>query len=127
MKGREAIIEARTKGYKPSGMVFVDVGQSVAWQAFLMGENITESFPGRVTMLNDTTPLHPHVCLAPGESARTADWSWCIGLKIEVNGTDPVRVMAAAERIKAAGAARVIATCDDAPWLLMDTDFKEAA
>lgn len=119
MKGHEAIIEARTRGYKPSGVVFVDVGQSVAWQAFLIENN--------GTMITDTKPMKPHVCLAPNESARTADWSWCIGMVIEVNGTDSVRVMAAAERIKAAGAKRVIATCDDAPWLLMDTDFKDVA
>ena len=119
MKGHEAIIEARTRGYKPSSMVFVDVGRSVAWQSFLTS--------AKTGMLDDVNPINPHVCLAPNESARTADWSWCIGLRIQLDGTDPVRVMAAFERIKAAGAARVIATCDDVPWLLMDTDFKEAA
>lgn len=125
MRGHEQIIEARLRGYKPAKAIFVDVGQSVKWQQFLAGEI---GIPGqRVTMLNDTTPLNAHVMLSPSESARTADWSWCVGLVIEVNGTDPVRVMAAFERIKAAGARRVIATCDDAPWLLADTDFKEAA
>lgn len=119
MKGQEQILEARHRGMKPSTMVFVDVGQHTGWQEFLLGQN------GR--MITDTKPAKPHVCLAPTESARTADWSWCIGLVIEVNGTDQVRVMAAFERIKAAGAQRVIATCDDAPWLLMDTAFKEAA
>jgi hypothetical protein len=119
MKGQEQILEARHRGMKPSTMVFVDVGQHTGWQKFLLEQN--------ARMLNDTEPMNPHVCLAPTESARTADWSWCVGLRIQLDGTDPVRVMAAFERIKAAGAERVIATCDDAPWLFMDTDFKEAA
>lgn len=111
MKGHEAIIEARTRGYKPSSMVFVDVGQSVAWQSFLTG--------AKTGMLDDVNPINPHVCLAPNESARTADWSWCIGLRIQVDGDDQVRVMAAHERILKAGASRVIATCGGS--LLIDS------
>lgn len=116
MRGHEQIIEARLKGFKPATPVHVDVGQSVRWQAFLAGEMPR----GRVTMLSDSAPLHPQVMLAPGESARTADWSWCLGLSISLDGDDPVRVQAAAERMAAAGAVRVLATCDGQPFPFID-------
>lgn len=111
MRGHEQILEARERGYKPTGWVWVDVGQNTGWQKFLL--------EGNSMMLNDTTPLHPQVCLAPNESARTADWTWCIGLMVQVDGDDPVRVMAAHERIAAAGAARVFSTCGEA--ILIDS------
>jgi hypothetical protein len=98
MKGQEQILEARHRGLKPSTMVFVDVGQHTGWQKFLLEQN--------ARMLNDTEPMNPHVCLAPTESARTADWSWCVGLRIH-------------ERILKAGASHVIATCGGS--LLIDS------
>ena len=116
MRGHEQIIEARLKGYKPATAVNVDVGRSTRWHAFLAGEMPR----GRVTMAGDQVPLHPQVMLAPGESARTADWSWCHGLTVSIDGDDPVRVQAAADRIKAAGAVRVLATCDGQPFPFID-------
>lgn len=120
MKGQEQILEARHRGLKPSVMVFVDVGQNTGWQSFLLEQN--------ARMLNDTEPMNPHVCLSPTESARTADWSWCIGLRIQLDGDDQVRVMAAHERILASGAERVVSTCGEI--MLIDSAecaLKEAA
>lgn len=116
MRGHEQIIEARMRGYKPATVVHVDVGGSTRWQSFLAGDMPQ----GRVTMLHDSGALHPQVMLAPGESARTADWSWCRGLSISLDGDDPTRVQAAAERIADAGAVRVLATCDGQPFPFID-------
>lgn len=105
MRGHEAIVKARRRGYKPAKWVWVDVGSSTAWQTLLGRYSGSEIAPG--------IPAATYVCLDPAESSRTADWSWAIGLKVQVDGDDEARVMAAAEGIKAAGAARVVALmCD---------------
>lgn len=102
MRGQERIINARLKGYKPAGWVMIDVGLHTDqnWLLSLNGREVMEGMP-----------LTPYVCLGPGESARTADWSWCVGLRVQVDGDDPVRVRIAHERIKAAGAERVVSSC----------------
>jgi hypothetical protein len=102
MRGHERIIAARMKGLKPAGWVMVDVGLR-SDQAMLLKMNGIDASPG--------VPLTPYVCLGPAESARTADWGWLIGLKVQVDGDDLPRVEAAHERICAAGAARVVSSC----------------
>lgn len=102
MRGQERIIAVRMKGVKPAGWIMVDVATN-SDQEFLLQWNGQEASPGK--------PFNPCVCLSPHESARTADWSWCIGLKIQVDGNDLPRVEAAHERIVAAGAARVVSSC----------------
>lgn len=102
MKGQDRIIKARLKGLKPAGWVMVDVSLRTD-QAWLLSRNGQEVVDG--------LPVSPYVCLEPHESARTADWSWCIGLKVQVDGNDPIRVDAAFERIFAAGASEVVSSC----------------
>ena len=102
MRGHERIIAARMQGMKPAGWVMVDVGLR-SDQNMLCRTNGMEVAPG--------VPLNPYVCLSPAESARTADWAWAIGLRVQVDGDDLPRVEAAHERICAAGAARVVSSC----------------
>lgn len=102
MHGHERIIKARLRGVRPAGWVMVDVSLS-SDQPMLLAMNGQEARPGK--------PFHPQVCLPVHESARTADWSWCIGLKVQVDGNDLPRVLAAHERIQAAGAVRVVSSC----------------
>ena len=105
MRGHEAIVKARRRGYKPAKWVWVDVGSNTAWQSLLGRYSGSEVAPG--------VPDKTYVCLEPFESSRTADWSWAVGLKVHVDGDDEARLMAAAEGIKAAGAVRVVALmCD---------------
>jgi hypothetical protein len=117
MKGQERIIKARLKGLKPAGWVMVDVSLRTD-QVWLLARNGQEVVEG--------LPVIPYVCLEPHESARTADWSWCIGLRIQVDGNDLARVAAAHERIKAAGAARVVSTCAVSEYNVQMLDSKEA-
>ena len=106
MRGHEKIIEVRMQGLKPQGWVHVDVSRT-SDQAWLLGSvdgrNYNEVSPG--------VPMSLYVCLSPSESSLTADWSWSVGLKLQVDGDDEVRVAAAHEKIVAAGAARVVSTC----------------
>ncbi len=105
MRGHEPIIKARIRGYKPAKWVWVDVGSDAGWQAFLAAYSGAEIAPG--------SPGSTYVRLDPSESARMADWSWTVGLKIMVDGTDEARVMAAADGIRSAGADRVVAVLND--------------
>jgi hypothetical protein len=116
MKGQERIIKARLKGLKPAGWVMVDVSLRTD-QAWLLARNGAEVVEG--------LPVSPYVCLEPHESARTADWSWCIGLKIQVDGNDLARVGMAHERLQAAGAARVVSSCVLSEDLVVVKDSKE--
>jgi hypothetical protein len=111
MKGHEGILKARGRGYRPAGHITVYVGQDARWQRYLLECN--------ELMITEEIPMHPQVCLMPNESARTADWFWCQGLIILVEGDDEVRVMAAHDRIVAAGAKRVISSCGET--FLMDS------
>ena len=103
MKGHQRIIEARMKGVKPARFVFVDVclRSNQEWLAeFFSGQ---EKCPGY--------PMGDAVFLEQQESALLADWSWCVGLKIQVDGDDLPRVEAAHHAISRAGAARVVSSC----------------
>lgn len=100
MRGHEPIIKARQRGYKPAKWVWVDVGSDTGWQSLLAAYSGAEIAPG--------VPGSTYVRLDQSESARMADWSWTVGLKIHVDGDDEARVMAAVEGIRAAGAARVV-------------------
>lgn len=104
MRGHERIIEARLKGAKPAGPVWVDVGSDTWMQDLNQG-----IVNGKRRWWQGARDVH--VSIAPGESARTADWSWCNGLQVFVTGDDPVRVEAAGERIRAAGASLVALIC----------------
>ena len=104
MRGHERIIEARNNGYRPSCSVWVDVGADT-WMHDLHQGIVS----GRRRWWQSATEAH--VSIDPRESARTADWSWCIGLTVFVTGDDQVRVEAAAERIRAAGAVLVGLSC----------------
>lgn len=105
MRGHEVIIATRLRGWKPAKWVVVDVGRDAAWQAWLLRGSGLEIAPG--------LPSTTYVCLSPSESTRLADWAWAIGLKVQVDGDDEARVMAACEGLRSAGAKRVVALlCD---------------
>ncbi len=105
MRGHEAIIAARLRGWKPAKWVVVDVGRDATWHDWLLKWSGIEIAPH--------LPSTTYVCLAPSDSTRLADWGWAIGLKVQVDGDDEARVMAACECLRAAGAARVVALlCD---------------
>ena len=104
MRGHERIIEARMQGAKPDCAVWVDVGSDVWFQDLQHG-----IVSGRRRWVQGCKEAN--VTVAPGESTRTADWSWCIGLRVQITGDDYARVMSAVERIRAAGAVLVGAAC----------------
>jgi len=104
MKGHEQIIEARMKGMKPETIVFVEVGQSLKQHA----EMVEHARRSSACEYGEGRPGCPMVFLEPHESARTADWSWAIGLRVNVSGDDQARVDAACDRIEAAGASLVL-------------------
>ena len=114
--GLDRIVEARKRGYKPASMVVVDVGLTLAYQAFLRSE---VTMPDRITAcmatvdLMDDVPLAtPYVLIDPAQSVRLMDWSWCVGLSINIDGDDEARVMAAHEKAVAAGARLVFSSAD---------------
>lgn len=132
MIGLDRLIKARSQGFKPAGWVSVDVG-SIGYQSMLRQEIPCDGGTARMLALWSVAADKPgalYVLAHPGESVRMADWAWCIGLRVQVDGDDPVRVAAAHERIVAAGAERVVSTCfDGSNSLLIDSaePTKEAA
>jgi len=101
MRGHEAILAARMRGLRPTKTIHVDVSLR-SDQPRLLGYNECDLAPG--------IPGTRYVCLGVTESARLADWGWCIGLNIHVDGDDEARVRSAFERIVAAGASVVLGT-----------------
>ena len=129
MIGLSRLIKARQQGYKPAGWVWVDVG-SIGYQRLLRTPLMDGKTPRMIALwdISDENPGGLHVLAHPGESVRLADWSWCIGLKVQVDGDDPVRVEAAHERIRAAGAERVVSSCAVGDSVVMlDSMIREVA
>lgn len=127
MIGLDRLIKARSRGFKPAGWVSVDVG-SIGYQSMLRQTVNADGVPRMLALWSVETdkPGALYVLAHPGESVRMADWAWCIGLRVQVDGDDPVRVAAAHERIVAAGAERVVSTCFDGSNSLL-IDSAEAA
>ena len=123
MIGLDRLIKARSRGFKPAGWVSVDVG-SIGYQSMLRQDLPCDGAP-RMLVLWSVAADKPgtlYVLAHPGDSVRMADWAWCIGLRVQIDGDDPVRVAAAHERIVAAGAERVVSTCfDGSNSLLIDS------
>lgn len=105
MRGHERIIRARNGGSKPSTWVFVDVRKNVENEVIAKCMDIDPEM-----CLSPGVPLHPHVIVPFRESTRFADWSWAIGLKIQIDGDDEARVMAAHEEVVKSGALIVVSS-----------------
>ena len=95
MRGHEDLIRVRQKGLKPAGLVFVD-DYDVLPDVLRWLEN--ESAPNVST---------------DGDLISSLDLRFLIGLKVSVDGRDPMRVKALAAACRKAGAEYVIATCGD--------------
>lgn len=110
--GLDRIIKARMQGYRPAGWVHIDVSMTTAAQVLL---RTTIGAAGQRTTLaeadvGENLPGTPYVLVPPEQSTRMADWGWCVGLCVQVDGDDIARVASAHERIAAAGAERVVSS-----------------
>lgn len=95
MRGHEELIRVRQSGLKPAGLVFVN-DYDVVPDVFRWIEN----------------GQSPHVS-THGDNVSALDLRFLIGLKVSVDGHDPMRVKALAAACRKAGAEYVIATCGE--------------
>lgn len=108
MRGHDDLIRIRSRGAKPSGLVFIDD---------------YDVKPEALSWLADG--FQPRIC-THGDAIKSLDLRFLIGLKVAVTGNDQRRVRSLAAACRKAGVEFVVASCGervaawkkgDAKWL----------
>lgn len=117
MKGQQALIALRMRGYKPTN-VFVTVLDAEQRYSVYTHPDMSMSLGG-----------FPEIDIEPTDKPATADFRFLAGLCVHINGLDAKRVKAFYDRILAFSPAEVIASANNSRGILhyRAEQLKEAA